>query len=361
MRYILLIAVLLVAVSDLWAQKVKYPQDFTPQSRARLRNDIDIRDYGANGYDTISDETAIESAINAAPDGSVISLSEGTFYANQIDILNKSNLTIQIYGTLKKTASGADSTYLLYLYGCDNIKVSGHLDGNVANNNPVDNCSYQSLIAVDSCTNINITEVHGSNIAGIGVWAQTNNERISITNSSFINPDTSAGRAAIMMNDGQYFNIDDILIRRTGSSLGAGGIGLEPKLAAHNISDGTISNIVYTGSKPTLTLSDLVNEDATIDNILIDNVSGYIDTLAGSGNYGFHVRGGNNIHAKNISVQGQFKSDSSSLQNGVSLVTTKHSSFEFSRVKDFQIGVVLIELDSVSISADIQKTTSHGI
>ena len=77
MRYILLIAVLLVAVSDLWAQKVKYPQDFTPQSRARLRNDIDIRDYGANGYDTISDETAIESAINAAPDGSVISLSEG--------------------------------------------------------------------------------------------------------------------------------------------------------------------------------------------------------------------------------------------------------------------------------------------
>jgi hypothetical protein len=68
---------------------------------ARGGNIYDIRAYGAVGDASTDDRASIQSAINAAPDGSTVIVSNGTFFiSSQISVWNRNRLTIQGPGAL---------------------------------------------------------------------------------------------------------------------------------------------------------------------------------------------------------------------------------------------------------------------
>lgn len=107
---------------------------------------IDVTSFGASDADLLSDEDQIQAAINAAPNGATVVIPERSsgayiFGANreqQILVLNKDSLTLQIDGTIRLSDSLSppnNQTHMFRFLDCDNLRIvgTGTLDGNFPN------------------------------------------------------------------------------------------------------------------------------------------------------------------------------------------------------------------------------------
>ena len=136
-----------------------------------IKNEINVKQFGAKGNNVTNDATAFNKAFNY--NVSQIIIPQGTYLLSNIVYLNsKSNMTIENYGLINRSSSATNDTPCFQIADCNNITLNGF---NIS--------SERNQTGFAPSEHTRVTE-YSSNIAGIKILKCDN---IYINNSKFTN------------------------------------------------------------------------------------------------------------------------------------------------------------------------------
>ncbi|WP_068605463.1 NPCBM/NEW2 domain-containing protein [Paenibacillus swuensis] len=212
---------------------------------------LSVRDYGANGTDTLDDKAAIQAAIDNAASGDTVFIPDGTYHLNGT-VRGKTGVAIRGQSRDHTVIRYVDSpeTYMFYFYNVTNASIKNMtLDGGnslvamsavvseFGDHNEMSGLKVKDFAAVEGfgphalyvigSNHVRITDNNVSNIGAGSIWgaavrAGWDSKNVAVERNVIAN----TGRGGILINDGS----SGAIVRGnqiTGSGLKEHGLSIE--------------------------------------------------------------------------------------------------------------------------------------